>query len=81
MTRYPNTVAAAVSAAVVLLAPALAIAAVVSSPVPAQAGTRCPNQQMSESGPFQGRIWEYGNWQVSRHHGDWRGLFDRPHFK
>ena len=81
MTRYPNTVAAAVSAAVVLLAPALAIAAVVSSPVPAQAGTRCPNQQMSESGPFQGRIWKYGNWQVSHHHCDWRGLFDRPHFK
>ena len=59
MTRYPNTVAAAVSAAAVLLAPALAITAVVSSRVPAQAGSRCPNQQMSESGPFQGRIQHY----------------------
>ena len=81
MTRYQNTVAAAVSAAAVLLAPAIAITAVVSSPVPAQAGARCPDQQMSESGPFQGRICKYGDWQVSHHHGDWRGLFDRPHFK
>ena len=29
------------------------------------AAPRCPDKQMSESGPFQGRICEYGDWQVS----------------
>ena len=29
------------------------------------AAPRCPDQQMSESGPFQGRICKYGDWQVS----------------
>ena len=65
MARYQNTFATAVSGVAVLLAPALAVATVVTSPLPAQAGARCPDQQMSESGPFQGRICRYGDWEVS----------------
>ena len=56
-------------------------ALVIAGATAAYAGPRCPDQQMSESGPFQGQICKYGDWQVSHHHGDWRGLFDRPHFK
>ena len=37
MTRYQNTVAAVFSAIAVLLAPALAVATLVTAPVPAQA--------------------------------------------
>ena len=66
MTRNQNTFATAVSGVAVLLAPALAVATVVTSPLPAQAGARCPDQQMSESGPFQGRICRYGDWEVSQ---------------
>ena len=65
MTRCQNTFATAVSGVAVLLAPALAVATVVTSPLPAQAGARCPDQQMSESGPFQGSICRYGDWEVS----------------
>ena len=65
MTRYQKTVASAFSGVAVLFAPAIAVATLVAAPVPAQAGARCPDQQMSESGPFQGQICEYGDWQVS----------------
>ena len=61
-----KTTAAALFNAVAVLAPALAVATLVTAPVPAQAGARCPDQQMSESGPFQGRICGYGDWEVSQ---------------
>ena len=66
MIRYQKSVAAAFSGVAVLFAPALAVATLVTAPAPAQAGARCPDQQMSESGPFQGRICRYGDWEVSR---------------
>ena len=40
-------------------------ALVIAGATAASAGSRCPDQQMSESGPFQGRICKYGDWQVS----------------
>ena len=70
MTFYDKAIAAFAGSALVI-----------AGATAAYASPRCPDQQISESGPFQGRICQYGDWQVSHHHGDWRGLFDRPHFK
>ena len=71
MTRYQKAVATAFGGVAALFAPAIAVTTFVTAPVPAQASARCPDQQMSESGPFQGRICKYGDWQVShlRHPG------------
>ena len=66
MIRYQKAVAAAFGGVAALFAPAIAFATLVTAPVPAQAGARCPDQQMSESGPFQGRICGYGDWEVSQ---------------
>ena len=40
-------------------------ALVIAGATAAYAGPRCPDQQMSEGGPFQGQICKYGDWQVS----------------
>ena len=53
MTNFEKILAAVAGGAVVLFAAA------------AYSGPRCPDQQMSESGPFEGQICKYGDWQVS----------------
>ena len=40
-------------------------ALVIAGATTAVASSRCPDQQLSESGPFQGRICENGDWHVS----------------
>ena len=52
MTNFQKTLAAIAGGAVVLFAAA------------AYSRTRCPDQQLSKSGPFQGRTCVYGNCQM-----------------
>ena len=60
MASYPmSVIASAIGISAVLWSMAGLMA-------PATAAPRCPDQQMSESGPFQGRICRYGDWEVSR---------------
>ena len=40
-------------------------ALVIAGATPADAGHRCPDQQLSESGPCQGRTCLDGDWQLS----------------
>ena len=52
MTNFQKTLAAVAGGAVVLFTAA------------AYSGTRCPDQQLSKSGPLQGRTGVYGNYQM-----------------
>ena len=40
-------------------------ALVIAGATAAYTGPRCPDPQISESGPCQGQICGYGNWEVS----------------
>ena len=52
MSNIQKTLAALAGGVVLLFASA------------AHSGSRCPDRQMPESGSFQGRICQYGDWQV-----------------